>query len=783
MLAGKIREPTRAGVPGRIRRALAAAMRPDPAARPASVEPVLDALSANPRRRIFFASVVVAALIAVALVAFAARSALRARAVARQAEARATLASRLGQEVKEMELGLRAERLLPLHDMEPEEARVRARLGAMHAMLDGSPADAVVHDAIGRGLVALGDDGDARPELEAALAGGANDPELHWALGYTMLRLHDRALDEARRMGGPTWVAKRKVALDGEFLPAVREHLVLARGTTLAPPDLLEALLAYQAGDLDGALEKAQAAAQAAPIYYEGQALVGEVLVDESRAANEHDDSAGADRLLDEGIAALELAAQSGRSDAAIYDDLAAAWLRRLDLRRYEAFERRLPAFDAGMVATARSIATAPHRAQGYTRRAQINFLAAVSGAPMPIQFQTDANAACHSAAGAAIERNPRDAIALDTLGNCWSTRASAVVGAVSDISAECDHAVQAFAAAQAASPGFPWAANDLCGVDVVIATDREFIGVSAAAASGAAVSACELAISLDPAYTYAHMNLVWALAVRAAGEVTSGRWDAEAEQRALASRLVAHGLPDDNPLALSANLTILRTAKVEYEAAAGHDPRAAIDELTQNLAEVASLMPPGSAGGEIELMTLEARATVAVVQAESGVAALDRDAIQKCLALESRAAFHAGLLEIRADWVAGELARAEARATQLTRDFPRSGRSFTMLAESIFRMVAKSESERVAAGLRAADDAIARAPDLGEAHSVRGRLLALAAHDAAGAGRALASMDLAVALNTLLAGALSRWIAGRWSSLPCPARVDASASGCGWPS
>jgi tRNA A-37 threonylcarbamoyl transferase component Bud32 len=226
---------------------------------------------------------------------------LEAQAEARRMRQHAEAARLIGEEVKEMELGLRAERLLPLHDVDPAESRIRARLADMRRLLREDRSDAPIHDAIGRGLVALGDDAEARIELETAVRQGATGPDLHWALGYTLIRLRDRELDEARRMGGPTWVAARKAAITALYLPAAQAHLAMSRGTRLASPALLEALLAYQAGELDAALEKARAAARAAPLFYEARLLVGKILEARSMTALEHGDRAAFEALLDEG--------------------------------------------------------------------------------------------------------------------------------------------------------------------------------------------------------------------------------------------------------------------------------------------------------------------------------------------------------------------------------------------------------------------------------------------------------------------------------------------------
>ena len=716
VLQGELREPAHTyGVPISVRRALRHGLAADPAARPASLDDVLDELAARPLRKILNGVAIVAALAAVVGVGMLARSVVEAQAEARRMRQHAEAARLIGEEVKEMELGLRAERLLPLHDVDPAESRIRARLADMRRLLREDRSDAPIHDAIGRGLVALGDDAEARIELETAVRQGATGPDLHWALGYTLIRLRDRELDEARRMGGPTWVAARKAAITALYLPAAQAHLAMSRGTRLASPALLEALLAYQAGELDAALEKARAAARAAPLFYEARLLVGKILEARSMTALEHGDRAAFEALLDEGIAELEAAAGIARSDAAIYEAIAGLWFHRVDIGRYDTrVAVRLARLAPALLATDRAIAAAPGRASGYTRRAQVLLMSADPDAPAPERFFAGLLDVCVTAARAGAERDPRDALAFDTLANCFASRSALAQEPMPWLFA----ASAAAAEAQRLSPGFPWAANDRCAVATRIAEAQWQDGLDSYDAARRGLASCDLAVRLDPQYPQVYGSILNTLAALAAATLDRGRWEPEIEERAHATRRAFLPLSVTARIVGPANLMAVLLRRLEHDAEAGNDLAAARAQIEQTVAEIEAQAGPEWMGGELEAILLEARATEIVVTAETRRArAADAEPIiERCLAIQPRR-FRCRLLAIRADWLASA-PRALVRARALVADFPRSARAWAVLAETHHRLAGDR-----AAGLAAVTVALDLSPGLPVARRVRALL------------------------------------------------------------
>ncbi|MGH9889471.1 MAG: serine/threonine-protein kinase, partial [bacterium] len=180
----------------------------------------------------------------VALASLGIRACAISRSERAQAGERAALAEQLGRSAKEIELYLQLAYQAPLHDTRPERDTIRRRMRALAATPHhlGEPGDAAIdaaiHDALGRGHLALHEWRTAADELARAVDGGRDTPDLHTARGRALGELYHRSLDEARRSGDRTWLARRQRELEQQVLaPAVTE---LARS---GPPGASTALL------------------------------------------------------------------------------------------------------------------------------------------------------------------------------------------------------------------------------------------------------------------------------------------------------------------------------------------------------------------------------------------------------------------------------------------------------------------------------------------------------------------------------------------------------------
>lgn len=241
------------------------------------------------------------------------------------------LERQLGQDIKEMEWFLRSAYQLPLHDITPQLAIVRARMAAMdsqRAALRGDDGGRIDY-AIGRGHLALHEPAEALRHLKQAKARGLDIPELHYALGRALGERFQQALEEARRQGDKSWVEKRRKELEAEYLqPAVKE-LEKSRGGTLDSPEYLEGLIAFYRKQYDVALEKAKIAFAKYPWLYESKVLEGDVNLSIGTELCDEGKYDSGLNLIDESSARYIEAVHVARSDVEVHESLTESYMRK----------------------------------------------------------------------------------------------------------------------------------------------------------------------------------------------------------------------------------------------------------------------------------------------------------------------------------------------------------------------------------------------------------------------------------------------------------------------
>ncbi len=205
---------------------------------------------------------------------FAVRERLRARAQAAHAQ-------RFAQAAERIEALARYLKLSPPHDLGPELRDLEARVNRMadDVQAGGALAEAPGQYALGRARLALGQPERARDHLERARNLGFDTPELRSALGRALLELHQKALDEAWRIGPED---ARKEALGRlQAGAAARIEPLLRSGATasLIPLAYLEGQAAWVAGRWEEAIAKARAAQEQAPWFYEARLLEAQALL------------------------------------------------------------------------------------------------------------------------------------------------------------------------------------------------------------------------------------------------------------------------------------------------------------------------------------------------------------------------------------------------------------------------------------------------------------------------------------------------------------------------
>ena len=436
---------------------------------------------------------------------------------------RTRLAERLGQDANEIEWLLRAAYQLPLHDTRPERDVIRARMRLIaetkHDL--GALGDAVVHDALGRGHLALHEWREAADELALAATAGLNTPELHAARGRALGELYHRAYEEARRSGDKAWLAARQKELEQRYLaPALAElEQSRAAGESAA---LLDALVPLYRREFAVAESRALAAADRAPWLFEARKLAADAAYAAAVEELDHGRYDTAGPGLDRAATLYAQASEVARSDASVYEAAAEAWLQRaeLDFRLGKSPKEPL---EHAVEAVDRALRADPDDAPAYTTKAFVLLrwyrtpALRGSGDQRPV-LDRMAEAAQH-----AVQIDPRDAGAWDALGNAHIARGQYEMYHGGKGEPWWRRALDDLAKALAIRPNDPWTNNDAGIAHRWIGTSFDEAGLDPMPEFRAALQSIERATTVDPEYLYAWSNQTDILASIAEHEGEAG--------------------------------------------------------------------------------------------------------------------------------------------------------------------------------------------------------------------------------------------------------------------
>ncbi|HJW73807.1 MAG TPA: serine/threonine-protein kinase [Geothrix sp.] len=245
-----------------------------------------------------------------------------------QASAQAAHAQRFAQAAERIEALARYLKLSPSHDLGPELRDLEGRVDLLAEEVDAASAiaEAPGQYAMGRARLALGQPDRAQAHLERARSLGFDTPELRYALGRAMLEQHQRALEEAWRIGQEE--ARKEAISRLHAFARTRIEPLLESGATasLIPLAYLEGQAAWVSGRWEEAVAHAREAQVKAPWLYEASLLEAQALLSRSLLLSGQ-----------EGIAVLTKAESSALSamHAAPSDAQAMELLVRIDLHLY----------------------------------------------------------------------------------------------------------------------------------------------------------------------------------------------------------------------------------------------------------------------------------------------------------------------------------------------------------------------------------------------------------------------------------------------------------------
>jgi len=177
-------------------------------------------------------------------------------------------AQRFGLEIRDAEHLLRIERMMPLHDIRPAEARLRARMEAIRMDMArmGPSAQGPGHYALGRGHLALRQYSEATRDLEFAWGAGFHAPEVAYGLGLTLLKQYeDRKMLAITEHASPEILQK----LRSDLIPSALQWMSQATGARIDNQEYGAGLVAQAEGRFAEADRHYTQALEQAPWLYE----------------------------------------------------------------------------------------------------------------------------------------------------------------------------------------------------------------------------------------------------------------------------------------------------------------------------------------------------------------------------------------------------------------------------------------------------------------------------------------------------------------------------------
>lgn len=636
-----------------------------------------------------------------------------------QSTRQAALARELGRDVAEIDWRLRVARMLPAHDLRPEKAAIRERLGVMRRRLAQAPAGerGPLLYALGRGHLALLDLERARRDLEAARELGFAPPELRLALGRTLGELYRQGRQEALALRDADEREARLGALAEELRdPAVRllADVPAGRYGDLTPEWVAALLASYDERDAE-VPELARRARETSPWLWESDLLLGDL-------------------------------------------DLRRGFARYFE-NDLDAAEERFAAAGASFAAAAEVAPSDSRAAAGLCRVAGLRLKIALSRGDPWAERAAELETAC--VAGPALD--PEDAHTLRAATSAWSTLAETTYWrANADPTPAAERILAAVDRLRELGAEPMWSAL----VAAYSAAGRWEMehGGEAAPWLDRAIDAGRRAVGTQPRSSRAHNNLGLSLSLRGDLELERGGAARSFYEQAATALDRALAL-DPRNFAVHNNRGILAWSMAEIAAAAGDDPRPLYAVAEERFTVAAELRPEqtililnrASAALEAAAWALDhgLDAEPQLELAESALAALaGRDAEAEYLAitevahgvLRGRQAARDG--ESPEAWWRGARRRADTAAPLGSAEVAVwVARSW--LAEAAWRRQrGEDAAAEVARGLAATRQSLDIDPDAAATWTVAGRLHRLAGDEAAAA----AAFARAIELNPTLA-------------------------------
>lgn len=689
------------------------------------------------------------------------RTRLAARERERQARQQAELAERLGQEIKDMEWLLRSARQLSLHDLGREKRIIRQRMAELQAELFGSGelGRGLAHYAIGRGHMALHEYPQALTHLQKATEYGYQSADMHYALGFVLGKHFEQAIYEARLSGGGDWAKKQLKEIAPKYLfPAIAS---LQRSRTLRPgaSSYLDGLIAFYRQDYDTASKQADAAFHEAPWLYEARKLAGDVHLERALEARDSGRYQDAESEFGRAVERYNEAAAIGHSDAQVYEGLAEAWVRQIEMNS----ERGKPiqlAYAYAVAASDKILIAEPESVAGLLKKAYaVQLSMAVTGAGLSSEERVRR---CLSTARAVLARQPENPYANDLLAACHVSAAEDAQVRGLDPAPLLREGLALLEPVIKRHPHFLWGINDLAVIYSILADHLALHGdPTAAAMLNKALEYYALAQKADPSYLKTYGNALYAYST------TIGMTGSVPESKSLIERAdnifeQCMELNNRNPSCPN-NYAILYAVVAKRAQLAGEAVKPHLARALENFALCRKL---GSNYLDTEQYTalahlIDARERVRQKRDPEPALREMEQALGRCFTIAAGDAM-CGSLAVQKEWVVAdwltlqkrsplaELKQALAQASKVTESAAAHPDAWQTLAETHLRLARtlpapSSRGAHIAAGLAALDKTFSINPSHAQGRATQGSLLLLRSQDVRDPDRRSATVQAAV--------------------------------------
>ena len=427
----------------------------------------------------------------------------------RQAQLQADLAQKLGQQIKDMEWMLRSARQLPLHDLGREKSIVRQRMTQLQTELGsyGELGRGLAHYAIGRGHMALHEYPEALVHLQQAIQHGNQSTEVRYSLGFVLGKHFEQAIYEARLSGGGDWATKQLKEIEPKYLIPAISYLQSSRAMKVDAPYYPEGLIAFYQRKYGVALQLAEAAFHEAPWLYEAPKLSGDIHLEQALQASGSGHYEEAEREFADAVQDYQTAAAVGQSDGEVYEGLAEAWVRRIEM----AVNRGQPteaAYAAAVTASDKIIAAEPQSIAGPLKKARVSVMTmTLLGSGLSSMERVSE---CLAQSEAALQKHPGHPYASEVAATCYLSAADEARVRGKNPEPLLHSALSLLEPMLKRYPYFLWALNDLGNANSMLGDHLHLHGnPTAKEVIQKSLKHYAAAASLDPTYIAAPGNFL----------------------------------------------------------------------------------------------------------------------------------------------------------------------------------------------------------------------------------------------------------------------------------